>query len=250
MLFNFACLSTCARAVERDIVGASFNFEATKIAYAVATFEILGEKTKTYDVKSVEIWSCDRDGNNVRRVTSGHKDTAPRWSPDGKQIVFTRKEDVWIVNADGSGLKQLNKTPLHVEESPVFSNDGKNLHYIRTEYWDLAKKGEKPYLIQGDNQAMSYSLVANQERERFKSEDEYKQIVPNRQNPGEVFLFYTLYDPKIKTDYGDGMLSDTLVVAAAKLDDDFMLYFSARRFQRRQTRAQIFARIPVHNEDG
>lgn len=203
---------------DQDILDTSFSFDAKKIAYTVANFTVSGEATKVYDVKSVEIWTCNRDGSNARRVTSGHIDKTPRWSPDGKQIVFTRKEDVWLVNVDGSGLKQLNKTPLHIEEFPEFSNDGKNLFYVRTEYSNVAREGEKENFLPGDNQVMAYSLVSNQERERFKSEDEYEQIVPNRADANEVFLFYTLYDPEIKTEFGKGMLSDILVVEAAKLD--------------------------------
>ena len=34
-------------------------------------------------------------------------DNRPTWSPDGKQIVFTRDFDIWIMNADGSGQRQL-----------------------------------------------------------------------------------------------------------------------------------------------
>ena len=207
-----------SRALERDIFDMAWSFNAKKIAYTIASYEVLDATTSSFDVKSVEIWTCNRDASNAKRLTSGHKDVKPRWSPDGKQIVFTRNEDVWIVNADGTNLKQLNKTPLHIEELPEFSNDGKSLFYVRTEVVNTAKEGEKESLLPIDSQVMSHSLVSNQERERFKSDDEYMQIVPNRADSSEVFLLYNRYDPKIKTEFGEGMLTDMITLAAAKLD--------------------------------
>ena len=63
------------------------------------------------------IYVMDADGSNVRRVTTlpenKEYDTAPRFSPDGKRIVFTRYitdpgvAALFTVGVDGSGLKQL-----------------------------------------------------------------------------------------------------------------------------------------------
>lgn len=55
------------------------------------------------------------DGGGQRPLTSG-RDSEPDWSPDGRRIVFTRAEgdgvrtgftSVYVVNADGTGLKKL-----------------------------------------------------------------------------------------------------------------------------------------------
>ena len=37
----------------------------------------------------------------------------PRWSPDGSQIAFERDHQVWVVKADGSGLRQLTTEGLN-----------------------------------------------------------------------------------------------------------------------------------------
>ncbi len=37
----------------------------------------------------------------------------PRWSPDGSQIAFERDHQVWVVHADGSGLRQLTSEGLN-----------------------------------------------------------------------------------------------------------------------------------------
>jgi TolB protein len=52
-----------------------------------------------------ELYVINADGTGLRRLTDG---IDPSWSPDGKQIAFTRYRDprgVWVINADGSGAR-------------------------------------------------------------------------------------------------------------------------------------------------
>jgi len=54
------------------------------------------------------------DGSGIRRITDDlYKDRGPRWSPDGRRIAFQSNRsghfEMWIVNADGSGLRQLTR---------------------------------------------------------------------------------------------------------------------------------------------
>jgi TolB protein len=61
------------------------------------------------------IFSANADGSDVRQLTQpnrGEQDGLPEWSPNGSKILFARiaasgPSDVWVMNADGSGLKQL-----------------------------------------------------------------------------------------------------------------------------------------------
>src|SRR5687768_12529242 len=62
---------------------------------------------------SPELYSMNADATDIRRLTwNAVSDAAPRVSPDGGRIVFTRTvsgidQDIWIMNADGSGERQL-----------------------------------------------------------------------------------------------------------------------------------------------
>ena len=52
----------------------------------------------------------------------------PAWSPDGSRIVFvsqdTASDDIWIVNADGSGLRNLTPRERAWDKRPSWSPDG------------------------------------------------------------------------------------------------------------------------------
>lgn len=47
----------------------------------------------------------NRDGSEVTLLYSGG--LAPRWSPDGRQIAFDSDEGVMVMNADGTGVREL-----------------------------------------------------------------------------------------------------------------------------------------------
>ena len=84
---------------------------------------VLGEDT----IEVAAIGVIDADGGNVRQVTqlvrpTHSEDGEPVWSPDGKQIAFVRlnvtakprdRKAIFVVNADGSGLKRLSPWSLN-----------------------------------------------------------------------------------------------------------------------------------------
>ena len=82
-----------------------------------------------------EIHVMDSDGTNVRRVTplpaDAMFDITPRFSPDGKRIVFTRyitdpgRSALFTVRVDGGGLKQLTPWGNGAGDAD-FSPDGKS----------------------------------------------------------------------------------------------------------------------------
>jgi TolB protein len=75
----------------------------------------------SYTIPHTEIWLMDNDGSDPRRLTAnvsveGHPDHTPvdeypRWSPDGKRILFFSNRDgrrnLYFVDVDGSNLIQV-----------------------------------------------------------------------------------------------------------------------------------------------
>ena len=51
-----------------------------------------------------------RDGSGLVRIPSTKTEYGPAWSSAGTKIVFVRIRDLWIVNADGSGARQLTSS--------------------------------------------------------------------------------------------------------------------------------------------
>jgi Tol biopolymer transport system component len=86
------------------------------------------------------IYTMAADGGDVRRVTDG-PDQFPEWSPEGTRIAFVRggyaeitdddpspayaNRNVWVVNSDGSGLRQVTDGRWH--GSADWSPDGQRL---------------------------------------------------------------------------------------------------------------------------
>ena len=77
------------------------------------------------------------NGTGVRQLTSGPEpDSAPAFSPDGKQIVFSRRttltghlSHLFVVNADGTGLRQLTNGSKSDTE-PVFAPNGRSIAFV------------------------------------------------------------------------------------------------------------------------
>jgi TolB protein len=78
------------------------------------------------------IYTIEENGAALRQVTAGDEadDLEPAWSPDGQRIAYSAgwsfgREQVWVVNADGS-RKRMLKTPSYSAE-PAWSPDGKTI---------------------------------------------------------------------------------------------------------------------------
>ncbi len=84
---------------------------------------------------SLEIFVMDRDGGNLRQVTSlGAASFAPYFHPDGKRIIFSSNQhdpkgrdfDLYLIGLDGTGLERITDNPTF-DGFPMFSTDDKRL---------------------------------------------------------------------------------------------------------------------------
>jgi imidazolonepropionase-like amidohydrolase/Tol biopolymer transport system component len=69
-------------------------------------------------------------GGSPTRIAEGLAyEQQPRWSPDGARIAFVSDrgggDNIWIMNADGSGKRQLTKEDFRLLNQPSWSPDGR-----------------------------------------------------------------------------------------------------------------------------
>jgi Tol biopolymer transport system component len=88
------------------------------------TFSNFGQKE--------DIWVSHADGSGLRRLTDdAFRDRKPRWSPDGKRIAFYSNRsghyNIWLVNPDGSDLKQVTAGDSTDVMWPMWSPTGDRL---------------------------------------------------------------------------------------------------------------------------
>ncbi len=111
------------------------------------------------------------DGTGHRQITHGTTDDSdPVWSPDGTKIAFIRvippktktgssQGNIWIVNSNGTGLKQLTSGP-HFDDDLQWNRDSKGL--------TISRQGSKygRYTLDLDGHL---AIVANTEHYQYRS---------------------------------------------------------------------------------
>jgi len=89
-------------------------------------------------IKAATLLSGDIDGDIPSKPFGDLSDFA--WSADGRQVAMSVRQanreepwstnfDIWLVNADGSGARNLTAANKAWDAGPVFSRDGKTLYY-------------------------------------------------------------------------------------------------------------------------
>jgi Tol biopolymer transport system component len=86
-------------------------------------------KTIVFDLLG-DLYTLPVAGGKATRITSGQAfDAQPKWSPDGKSIVFVSdrngSDNLWLMNADGSHPRMLTRDEQRQFVSPTWTPDGK-----------------------------------------------------------------------------------------------------------------------------
>jgi dipeptidyl aminopeptidase/acylaminoacyl peptidase len=108
------------------------------VVYVVGSVDLDGNKISSC------LWLASTDKGEPRQLTNTtKKDRHPRWSPDGKHILFesNRSGDnqLWIIDLDGGEARQL--TTISTEASNgIWSRDGKHIAFVSAVYPEYSDK--------------------------------------------------------------------------------------------------------------
>ena len=87
--------------------------------------------------RNADLWSVPADGSSAPKpfIHGDKTENTPRWSPDGKHIVFISNRDssemqLYIADADGKNIHQLTKVSGGVQPPVVFSPDSAMLAFV------------------------------------------------------------------------------------------------------------------------
>lgn len=72
--------------------------------------------------------NLDGTGRTLIPIQTTGNITAPAVSPDGRRILYTLRDDIWVANADGSGETNLTNTTAF-ERTPAWSPDGHTIAF-------------------------------------------------------------------------------------------------------------------------
>ena len=110
------------------------------VAYNVSYYSV--EENKSHTV----IYTINTDGTNEKQLTTAvTSESAPKYIINGEQITFLAADkdgvsQIWMMNADGSGRKQLSKCDKDVDDY-LFSPDGKKAIVIHAvPYHDIIQE--------------------------------------------------------------------------------------------------------------
>src|SRR5262249_59794742 len=109
------------------------------VAYVVTTVDL--EKNAT----ASSIWLAPTDKGGPRQLTNvpEKKDRHPRWSPDGKHLLFESNRggnnQLWVIALGGGEARQLTNISTDAG-SALWSPDGKHIAFVSAVYPEFSSK--------------------------------------------------------------------------------------------------------------
>ncbi|MEP6900654.1 MAG: winged helix-turn-helix domain-containing protein [Actinomycetota bacterium] len=158
---------------------------------------------------NTSLWMSDIKGKNIHQLTDGMEDLRPEFSPDGKNVVFQRGQNlvppkVWRINLESKSETKLNQ---EISLFPVFSPDGTKIAYSSAGSgndgaWQIA-------LISNKNgellQKLDLPITVNERFKRWYPNGEFlTQFFNSGNNFNLLFLPTSSKTPEIISNLGKG----------------------------------------------
>jgi Tol biopolymer transport system component len=94
-----------------------------------------GHDGKIIFVRGDHLYTMRADGSGVTQLTRGNLDEQPAWSPDGRQIVFSRQVNtgflhIYVMEADGTGVRQITAA-RNDDYAPAWAPHGLRVAFVR-----------------------------------------------------------------------------------------------------------------------
>lgn len=102
--------------------------DGSQVAYTLVTI------TEKHDTYATGLWMVPASGGTPRQVTAGPRDSAPRWSPDGQTLAFTRTGEkdppqIYLLDMRGGEPRALTSLAKGAT-NPVWSPDGHTVAFL------------------------------------------------------------------------------------------------------------------------
>ncbi len=157
----------------RRVADPQISPDGKTVAYVLTTVDLAKNATVA------TIWLAPTDGGPPRQLTGGPKhDRHPRFSPDGRRIVFesdrSGESQLWIIDTAGGEARQLTTIATEARGG-IWSPDGKQIAFVSAVYPEFS---DKPY---------AESNAANKKRKEETDKNPVKARVFTR-------LFYRHWD--------------------------------------------------------
>jgi Tol biopolymer transport system component len=116
-----------------------------------------------------ELWVMTAEGRTQHRIALG---SSPDWSPNGRNVVFVRGQEIWVANRDGRHARRVVAGPGAAGD-PAWSPDGRWIVFWSDRASGEATKGDL-YVASSDGELVS----------RLTSEPELWHFAPSWQPGG------------------------------------------------------------------